>query len=171
MINIEIKAWYNKTSSTDQLLKKYGFVFDHSEIQLDTYFHVNYGRLKIRERDKGDPQLIQYFRDDQKEPKQSYYEIVHLKKVEQVKSTLEEEHGIMVVVEKKREIWTWQNIRIHFDRVEKLGNFIEFEIVIETDGDMEAGQQKAEWLMNKFRLSKADLVAQSYSDLILSQTD
>ncbi|MBN2030872.1 class IV adenylate cyclase [bacterium] len=171
MINIEIKALYDRTPSTDRLLKKYGFLFDRTENQMDTYFHVNYGRLKIRERDGGDPQLIQYFRDDQKGPKQSYYEIVHLKNVEQVKSTLEEEHGILVIVKKKREIWTWQNIRIHFDCVEKLGNFIEFEIVIDTDGNIQTGQQKAEWLMKKFHLSKTDLIAQSYSDLIMDITD
>ena len=169
MINIEIKAWYNKTPSTDQLLKKYGFLFDGTENQMDTYFQVDYGRLKIRERDKGDPQLIQYFRDDRKGPKQSYYEIIHLKNVEQVKSTLAEEHGILVIVKKKREIWKWENIRIHFDCVEELGNFIEFEIVIDTDGDIQTSQRKAEWLMNKFHLLKTDLIARSYSDLIVDQ--
>ena len=144
--------------------------FERIEIQTDTYFRVNYGRLKIRERDCGDPQLIQYFRDDQKGPRPSYYEVIHLKNMDQVKSTLEEEHGIYAIVKKKREIWTRENIWIHFDCVEELGNFIEFEIELGMHGNIEAGQQKAEWLMKKFHLSRKDLIGQSYADLIRMKT-
>ncbi len=170
MINIEIKSMYQKTSSTDRMLKKNGMHFERIEIQTDTYYHVNHGRLKIRERDCGDPQLIQYFRDDQKGPRPSYYEVIHLKKMDQVKSTLEGEHGIDVIVKKKREIWTAENIRIHFDCIEELGNFIEFEIDVGMHGSIEAGRQKAEWLMRKFHISKKDLIGQSYADLVRKKT-
>ena len=165
MRNIEIKARYQRTRHTDETLAKIGAHFEKIETQTDTYFGVNNGRLKIRERDSGPPQLIQYFREDEERPRPSYYEIVHLRDVEKVKETLEREHGIRVIVKKKREIWIWENVRIHFDIVEELGDFIEFEAVLKDDRDIPGERQKVEWLMKEFGIHRKDLIIRSYGEM------
>ena len=167
MTNIEIKARHRRTRQTDKTLNKIGAHFDRIETQTDTYFDVNNGRLKIRERDSGIPQLIQYFREDSEVPRPSFYELVHLKEVEKVKRTLENEHGTRVIVRKKREIWIWENVRIHFDIVEDLGDFIEFEAVIGDDTEISIEQKRVELLMEEFGISQKDVIGQSYEDLLM----
>ena len=165
MRNMEIKARYQRTRHADEILAQIGARFDKIETQTDTYFDVDNGRLKIRERDTGDPQLIQYFRKDEEGPRPSYYELVHLKNVDKVKETLDREHGIRVIVKKKREIWIWENVRIHFDIVEHHGDFIEFEAVLEDEKYLPVEQQKVEWLMKKFGIQRKDLIVHSYGDM------
>jgi adenylate cyclase class 2 len=166
MTNVEIKTRYTKTRRTETILKKIGAHFDRVEAQKDTYFAVNSGMLKIRERDSDLPQLIQYFRGDEKAPRPSYYEIIHLRNVEKVRETLEREHGILGVIVKEREIWLWENVRIHFDKVEKLGEFLEFEAVLEYDSDVEEESKKVRWLMKKFKIQEKNLLKESYIDFI-----
>ena len=166
MTNIEIKAKYRKSDKTQRVLEKIGARFERVEMQTDTYFNVENGKLKIRERDSGLSQLIQYFRKDDERPKPSYYEIVHLRNVKKVKETLTREYGIRAIVRKKRDIWTWKNVRIHFDAVEDLGHFLEFEAVIEKDTDDEEGYRKLKRMMKKFGITRKDLVSHSYGDLI-----
>lgn len=171
MTNVEIKATYVRTAKTDKVLEKIGARLEGVEDQVDTYFDVDSGRLKIRERNTDIPQLIQYFREDKKGPRPSYYEIVHLRNAEKVKEALTREHGVRVVVEKKREIWVWENVRIHFDRVQNLGEFLELEAVVEKEGDKSEGQKKIRWLMDKFGIKTEHLIGQSYSDLLVSKKD
>jgi len=166
LTNVEIKIRYQKNHRTDGVLRKIGAEFDKKVIQTDTYFHVDKGWLKIRETDSSLPQLIQYFREHAEGPRSSHYEIVHLKNAEKVKQTLATEHGIRGVVKKSREIWTWKNVCIHFDCVEKLGDFLEFEAVIQRGESASDGQKKVEWLMKKFGIQNKNLEYRSYGDLL-----
>ena len=166
MTNIEIKARFRRTRRSKNTLKKIGAQFEAVESQVDTYYHVDNGRLKIRERDTGAPQLIQYFREDKDSPRPSYYEIVHLGSVERVKKTLKKEHGIRAVVRKKREIWMWRSVRIHFDIVEKLGDFIELEAVMDDQSEMNIREEEVRRLMVEFGIEEQHLVKESYVDLM-----
>ena len=166
MTNIEIKARFRRTRRSNNTLKKIGAHFEAVESQIDTYFNVDNGRLKIRERDTGAPQLIQYFREDKHSPRPSYYEIVHLGSVERVKKTLQKEHGIRAVVRKKREIWIWEKVRIHFDIVERLGDFIEFEAVMDDKSEMMIREEEVRRLMVEFGIDEQHLVKESYVDLM-----
>ena len=168
MRNVEIKARYRKTKQTERLPKKIGARFEKVEVQKDTYFNVDRGRLKIRERDSEAPQLIQYFREDEDRPRPSYYEIVHLKDVDRIRETLEREHGVRGIVRKRREIWVWENVRIHFDVVEELGEFLEFEAVLETNDGVESGEKRVRELVERFGIGEEDLVGLSYIDLLTS---
>ena len=38
--------------------------------------------------------------------------------------------GVSVSVRKQREVWLYQNARIHLDRVRGLGDFVEIEVVV-----------------------------------------
>ena len=166
MTNIEIKARYRRNRRSKNTLKKIGAQFEAVESQVDTYYNVDNGRLKIRERDTGAPQLIQYFREDKDSPRPSYYEIVHLGSVERVKKTLKKEHGIRAVVRKKREIWMWGSVRIHFDIVEGLGDFIELEAVMDDQSEMNIREEEVRRLMVEFDIEEEHLVKESYVDLM-----
>lgn len=170
MKNLEIKARFNWTDEVVVILKEIDAKFETTEIQTDTYFDVNNGRIKIRERqgkDK-DAQMIQYFREDTPDITESRYSLVNVKNPESIKSILTREHGIREVVQKHREIWIWQNVRIHFDKVKKLGSFIELEAIINDDNPVDISEDRIRELMVKLDIKKHNLIEKSYIDLIES---
>lgn len=166
MRNLEIKARFKWSDKVDDILKEISADFETAEIQTDTYFNVNNGRIKIRERQGKDALLIQYFRNDIPSIKESRYSLVQVKNPDAVKTILKREHGIRQIVQKHREIWIWKNIRINFDRVKKIGEFIEFEAVLKKDQSIEESENRIRELMIKFEINNHDLIEYSYIDLI-----
>ncbi|MBL7112814.1 MAG: CYTH domain-containing protein [Bacteroidales bacterium] len=78
----------------------------------------------------------------------------------------------MAVVDKQREIYYLDNIKIHIDAVQDLGNFVE----IEASGDWgnvtkDQLYEQCTELMQAMQIDKADLESRSYSDLILENAD
>lgn len=137
-------------------------------VQRDTYFEVPSGRLKLREESAAAPHLISYRRPDESAQRESRYRIVEVGQAEELIATLGDSLGIEVVVEKKRQLFLWQEVRIHLDLVESLGSFIEFEAIVPAGSDLSRERQKVEALRGEFGLADGDLVAGSYSDLILA---
>jgi adenylate cyclase class 2 len=137
-------------------------------VQRDTYFEVLSGRLKLREEGDAAPHLISYQRADESDQRESRYRIVEVEQAEELIAALGSNLGVKVVVEKKRQLFLWQGVRIHLDLVEALGSFIEFEAIVAADSDLSREQRKVEALRGEFGLADADLVAASYSDLILA---
>ena len=74
----------------------------------------------------------------------------------------------MVVVDKEREIYFIDNIKIHLDQVKGLGTFLEIEAQSE-DGDKSEGllNRQCVQLMDELGIRNEDLVNESYSDLLL----
>jgi len=166
--NLEIKARYPWTDKVVDILIGIDAQFKTVEIQTDTYFDVNNGRIKIRERYGKDAEMIQYFREDKADIKECSFSLVHVKNPESVKTILTREHGIREVIQKHREVWNWHNVRIHFDRVKKLGEFIEFEAGIDGDNSEEISENRIRELMIKFDIKTHNLIEQSYIDLLES---
>ena len=75
---------------------------------------------------------------------------------------------MLVVVEKRREIYLHHEVRIHLDQVQGLGTFLEFEAVLADPLDSRQGEARVEWLSERFGLQTSDLLACSYSDLLLA---
>ena len=69
-VNIEIKARCNDHEKIRGILKSRNADFKGIDHQIDTYFKVNNGRLKLREGNI-ENHLIFYQRSDQEGPKQS----------------------------------------------------------------------------------------------------
>jgi len=69
-INIEIKARTSNQDKIREILKSKNADFNGVDHQIDTYFKVNSGRLKIRE-GKIENYLIHYQRENKEGPKQS----------------------------------------------------------------------------------------------------
>jgi len=136
--------------------------------QIDTYFEVPEGRLKLRETEgTGKAQIVYYEREDIPGPKTSRVFIIELQEPEFFKSFLHKVLRMKAAVEKTREIYRYQGTQIHLDTVKNLGAFIEFER--RTEGTPEAtskDQETLETLMKTLGINAENLVEGSYSDLL-----
>jgi predicted adenylyl cyclase CyaB len=163
--NIELKARVaslDAVRSTAQKLATRQLGLVH---QIDTYFHVPRGRLKLRQIDGQPAQLISYHRSDAAQARASDYRIAPVADAEVLKQALAAFRGIQVVVDKTREVFLYHNVRIHLDQVQGLGTFLEFESVLSDEVDDTAGHAQVEWLCGQFGIAPSDVVPQSYSDL------
>ena len=70
------------------------------------------------------------------------------------------------IVTKERHVYLTGRTRIHLDRVDGLGDFVELEVVLAQDDDEESGEKEAEELFAKLGVSSADLVPVAYVDLL-----
>jgi adenylate cyclase class 2 len=134
--------------------------------QVDTYFRCSRGRLKLREIDGSSAQLVWYARPDEPGPKPSDYLLVPVSDPETLKAALEAALGIECVVDKRREIYLWENVRIHLDEVSDLGTFLEFEAVVGPNVDDAAASGQLEYLTERFSLASENLLPGSYADLV-----
>ena len=169
--NIELKAWLASLEAAAAVAQRLATNHLGVQRQTDTYFHCRHGRLKLREIDGQAAQLIWYQRPDQSGPKASDYRLTAVAEPEALKQTLAAACGVLVVVGKRREIYLYENVRIHLDEVAGLGTFLEFEAVLSDGQDDAAGHCQLAWLSEQFGLGKADLLGGSYSDLLLAQIE
>lgn len=138
--------------------------------QVDTYFHVGQGRLKLRVvEERPTATLIYYQREDRPEPKRSRVSLLLVADPTALLALLREALGVFVEVRKRRRVFRWGEVQIHLDEVGGLGDFIEFERRI--DGSGGEAQAKAEFaeLRASLDIRDEDLVARSYSDAILER--
>jgi len=141
--------------------------FRGTDHQIDTYFKVNHGRLKLREGNIENA-LIYYEREDQEGPKQSSVTLVPTLPGSPLKALLTQAVGILRVVEKRRDIYFIDNVKFHLDEVEGLGTFVEIEAI---DKDGTSGSERllaqCHTFLALFDIQSDQLVAVSYSDLLL----
>jgi len=135
--------------------------------QIDTYFVVPEGRLKLR-RGNIENTLIQYMRPDQSGPKLSQVNLYKPRDTEALFRVLSAALPVLVEVDKKREIYFIDNVKFHIDTVVGLGGFIEIE-AIDNNGDIGIAKLKeqCDHFLNIFGVHTEDLMTNSYSDMIL----
>lgn len=165
MINIEIKARCEDVQRTEENLNALWAGPAGTFHQKDTYFQVPEGRLKLREIGPDEGHLIYYKRDDMAGPKRSDYEVAFTSDPEAMRHMLCAVLGAWVEVEKTRQVWLWENVRIHLDEVKGLGRFIELEAVTDEKG-IEESYQRIETLMRALEIKPEQLVKGSYGDLV-----
>lgn len=164
--NIEIKARYPDLGKAEDIARGLGAKFLGKDLQRDTFFNVPKGRLKLRESSLTGNILIPYLRSDQKEAKEARYVLLPVKDVSTTKALFSEILGERLIVEKTRRIYLLENIRIHLDEVTNLGNFLEFEAVIDAEHPEEKSQAALDELLEKFGVEVEDLIAGAYADLL-----
>ena len=164
--NLEIKARCADLESARKLAAALATEHVGVDHQLDTYFTTARGRFKLRESSLSGGQLVPYLRPDQHGPKRADYRVIPVADPPGVKALLSEILGVHRVVEKEREIFLVDNVRIHLDRVKGLGTFLELEAVFDGSPGGEAEQrQKVDWLMQELGVEAGDLLATSYEEL------
>ena len=134
--------------------------------QVDTYFHVPKGRLKLREVEDYAATLVYYERPDAAESRYSHYQLCDIADCAKFKQMMSDALGVKVIVKKNRELWIYGNTRIHLDEVLDLGEFVELETVMRNQSETEA-QAEHNHLKATLHIAVADLIPVSYSDLLL----
>jgi homotetrameric cytidine deaminase len=169
--NIELKARDRDPGRTLALALALGAEDRGEIVQRDTYFTRARGRLKLREQEPGENELIQYRRADADDARTSCYRRVAAGDAEGLKEALDDAYGTLVVVEKRRRLLLWENVRIHLDEVEGLGSFMELEAVAPPESELTAEHDKVARLRTELRIEDDLLVAESYSDLMLDSPE
>ena len=166
MRNIELKARLADVDAARRVARAIAAKQLGTRHQVDTYFHCRRGRLKIRQIDGLSAQLVWYARPDEPGPAPSDYVLVPISNPETLKAALTAALGVRCVVEKRREVFLYRNVRIHLDEVTGLGSFLEFEAVLGPDVDDAAGRSQVDQLAEEFSLDRGSLLAGSYADMV-----
>ena len=133
--------------------------------QIDTYFPVPHGRLKLREIVGVRAELIWYERSNLAKSRRSEYRLTPVSHPAELKTSLNAALGERGEVEKFRHVLLWHNVRIHLDNVVGLGSFIEFEAVMHEGEDEPTGHERLKHLCEVLNLKEADYLDKSYADL------
>lgn len=118
---IEIKAKCDDHSKIRRILKAHNADFRGIDHQIDTYFKVSSGRLKLREGNI-ENRLIFYSRKNQSEPKHSSVVSTEIDPNSSPKEVLTDALGVLIKVDKKREIYFIDNVKFHIDIVKASAN-------------------------------------------------
>ncbi len=168
ILNVEIKARCSYPEKIREVLHQNNARFKGKDHQIDTYFKIEKGRLKLREGNI-ENSLIYYQRENQKGPKQSHIQLYRSQKDDGLKEVLLNALEILAVVDKQREIYFVDNIKFHIDQVKGLGSFVEIEAIDET-GEIgwEKLNRQCDRFIHLFGIKPDDLQSESYSDMILN---
>jgi adenylate cyclase class IV len=164
--NIEIKA---RVADRAALEQRAVALADQGAVQIfqdDTFFICPEGRLKLRDFGDGKAELIFYTRADQHGPKTSFYRIAPSNDPAALRETLGLALGERGRVVKQRTLYLAGRTRIHLDRVEGLGDFMELEVVLAEGEDEADGRREADQLMNKLGIAPEQLIEGAYLDLL-----
>jgi len=166
--NMELKARLTGLAAARSIAQRVATDYLGVEHQIDTYFACRNGRLKLRQIVGVKSQLIHYARPDAEGPKRSDYRLVEIPDGDRMCQLLTDALDLQVQVKKRREIFLVENVRVHLDEVEQLGEFLEFEAVLSEQVSQQQGQQQLAHLTEEFGISDAQRLAGSYADLLLA---
>ncbi len=162
--NLELKAKVASVSSLIQIAEGIGATYITTMLQEDTYFYSTKGRLKLRVINEDKAELIFYDRDEKTNYRLSEYQIYPIADKDLMRKILQLAYGIRLVVKKKRQLFIYKNCRIHIDKVDGLGDFLEFEVLLNNSD--ENGKELMKFLCDKFSGEFLYIFQDSYSDLL-----
>ncbi len=164
---IEMKARCSNPSKIRHLLlQQHNIQFIGIDSQVDTYFKIPSGRLKLREGNI-ENSLIYYDRENKKDAKKSDVTLYKSTEIASLKAVLVAALPILIVVEKKREIYFIDHIKFHIDTLTSLGSFLEIEVIDANDAmDISEMRQQCERYMKLLDIQKEDLMEHSYSEML-----
>ena len=164
--NIEIKA---RVADMAALVARAAAIADSGPVEIpqdDTFFRCDDGRLKLRVFEDGRGELIFYRRPDADGPKVSFYVLSPTASPDTLREALTLSNGQEGRVVKHRTLFLVGRTRVHLDRVQGLGDFMELEVVLADDETPEAGVREAHELMARLRVPAEALVTGAYHDLL-----
>jgi len=164
--NIEIKVKLSSHNGVKAILKKNKVHFEELLIQEDIYYKVDRGMLKLRiENEK--QILIFYNRNEKSKKRWSDYHLLEINNNdgnEYLKKFLD----VLTIVYKKRELFLYNNTRIHLDYVKNLGYFLELETKV--INGLKDAEKRFDHLLDLLKLRDKKEIRASYRDLLLDKT-
>lgn len=167
--NIEIKA---RIESVASLVPRVAALADRGPVEIvqdDTFFTCDRGRLKLRALSSGEGQLIFYQRPNQTGPKESCFVMSPTPAPDSLREALSLAYGRAGRVRKHRTLYLIGRTRVHLDRVEDLGDFLELEVVLSEGERSERGVEEAHRLMAALGIAPGQLIEGAYLDLLVRQ--
>jgi predicted adenylyl cyclase CyaB len=164
--NIEIKA---RIASVEALAPTAAAIADKGPIEIiqdDTFFRCDSGRLKLRAFSKEEGELIFYRRANQQGPKESFYLRSPTSAPDTLRDSLSLAYGEAGRVQKHRTLFLVGRTRVHLDKVQGLGHFLELEVVLAEGEPIEVGVREAHELMTKLGVEPSQLIEGAYVDLL-----
>ncbi len=164
--NIEIKAKFKNIAG---LTAKVAELADKGPVEIyqdDTFFTCANGRLKLRTFSATAAELIFYRRPDQTGPKESVYSIAPVTAPDKIREVLSQAYGQTGRVIKHRTLFLIGRTRVHLDKVERLGDFLELEVVLAENEASEDGVAVANDLLRKLGIPAENLIEGAYVDLL-----
>lgn len=164
-VNLELKVKVPTFANIKKILKE----IDAKKISLlqqkDVYFKVENGLLKLRSEEDRQT-LIYYNRNESSKNRWSDFKLLRIKDktAEKFLSHLFEAEAI---VKKKRELYMYDNTRIHLDTVEELGAFLELETLL--IGSKEDAKKRFKHIKQKLELNEYEELRTSYRSLLLAK--
>ena len=164
--NVEIKA---RIASVEAMAPRVAALADRGPVEIeqdDTFFVCERGRLKLRALSPTEGQLIFYRRANQAGPKESRFVISPTASPDSLRDALTLAYGSAGRVRKHRTLYLVGRTRVHLDRVESLGHFLELEVVLAEGESPDAGVKEARALMTALGLADDQLIDGAYVDLL-----
>lgn len=164
--NIEIKA---RIENVEAMAAKIAALADQGPVEVmqdDTFFTCERGRLKLRTFSANEGQLIFYQRPNQTGPKESFCIISPTSSPDSLRESLSLAYGQAGRVRKHRTLYLVGRTRVHLDRVEELGHFLELEVVLSEGEQSGSGVEEAHKLMAALGIAPAQLIDGAYVDLL-----
>lgn len=166
--NLEIKVPVNNIEELEKILYEAGANLVYESQQLDVYYKVKNGRLKIRD-SSGEKSIIFYQRVESGDDRWSDFTVIKVDNPKEWVEFFDKFLERLVEVNKYRKLLHYKNSRIHLDKIEGLGNFLEIETKLTVD---EATvEDEFEFLIDLLKIDKSKQILNSYSDIILNLKD
>ncbi|MBD3230482.1 MAG: class IV adenylate cyclase [Candidatus Lokiarchaeota archaeon] len=174
MIEVEIKVSINDKNIMIEKLKRIGFKFKESVNQKDIYFQHpkrNFVKtdeaLRIRETSEGTYLNYKGPKLDKTTKTREEIEIFFANGKKIIK--IFEKLGFKQVstVEKTRDIYLYNDINASIDSVKSLGDYIEFETLINSKNNMKKKRDELFSLLDDLNISRKKLIRKSYLELLL----
>lgn len=132
--------------------------------QIDVYYSVPNGLLKLRI-ENGNESLIFYNRNENDKNRWSDFEFLEFANSNGEKF-FNNLFDVEVIVKKKRKLFYYDDTRIHLDKVNNLGNFLELETLV-INGKSDAKKRFAK-IISLLKLDESKQIRKSYRDLLMS---
>jgi predicted adenylyl cyclase CyaB len=162
-VNLEIKIKVLDHDFFTEKLKNIGAEYKGILNQKDIYYNIKNSLLKLRVQNTY-TELIKYKRNETGKSRWSNYEILHVsgKNPEKYFNSI---FDIETIVIKNRELWLFENTRIHLDVVKSLGKFLELETIVTSD--KRDAQKRFNYIIEYLGLNIQNQIRNSYRDLML----
>ena len=164
--NLELKIRVISHQALKKILEQIGAENKGILNQKDVYYSVPNGLLKLRIENRNES-LIFYNRNENDKNRWSDFEVLEFANgnAEKFFNNL---FDVEIIVKKKRELFYYDDTRIHIDTVKFLGKFLELETLV-INGKADA-KKRFEKIKSLLKLNESKQIRKSYKDLLVGST-
>ncbi|MFH1998540.1 MAG: class IV adenylate cyclase [Planctomycetota bacterium] len=164
--NIEVKAILRNRDEVERRAAALAEGPPRELMQEDIFFPCARGRLKLRKEGAEQGQLIHYERPDERGTKASSYSLFEVNEPDRLAELLVQALGRRGCLNKERTLYLKGRTRIHLDRVQGLGDYMELEVVLDESTTQEKGHEIAQSILSELGIPLEDRVEGAYMDLL-----